>query len=407
MEANSTASSEWRRPKARLLSYPDSKDLLSCGIDAGGLPHLEPKLNHRILLLKDVRLFAANILKQTMLSIGGDVAVHRSVISGRVDYSDCIMMGDLRHYRLLLEKLDSQPNMSEIAVEIRRKVFMTRGPDLELNLCSGLYRWEARPILMGIVNVTPDSFSDGGNCFDHEMAVDHAMKLVNDGADIIDVGGESTRPGATEISPEEEMRRVLTVIKGLASRTSRPISIDTRKAEVARAAIESGAVMINDVSAMTHDPHMLNLAKATGAGIVLMHMRGIPENMQKDTVYKNIVSEVYDYLEGRVNVCIEAGIDPSSIVVDPGIGFGKSLEGNLSLLKHVTEFSSLGVPVLIGHSRKTFIGRVLDSEVNDREEGTDAVTAWAAMSKVDIIRIHDARRARKVVDMINAIQEDR
>lgn len=404
--SNSTASSERWQPKARLLSFPDKNDLLSCGIDPAALSYLIPKLSHRVLLLSDVRLFAANIIKQTMLSIGGDAAVHRSVIAGKIEYSDCIIMGDLRHYIRLVEKLENQPNMSDIAGIIKRQ-FKVKERSLALKLCSKTLRWESVPVIMGIVNTTPDSFSDGGMYTDPGVAVAHALELIGQGADIIDIGGESTRPGASRIDEKTEIERVLPVIKAVALNNGIPISIDTRNAAVAEAAIDSGATIINDVSAMIHDSKMISIAKRSGAGVVLMHMRGTPADMQKNTSYPDVAKTVYDYLEERVDACLDAGIDPMSIMIDPGIGFGKDIEGNLTLIKHIREFSSIGMPVLLGHSRKTFIGKVLDAQVADREEGTDAVTSWAAMQNVDIVRVHDVGRARKTIRMINSILESR
>lgn len=401
--SNSTASSERRQPKARLLSFPDYKDLIYCGIDPAALPYLEPKLHHKVILLRDVRLFAANIIKQSMLSIGGDAAVHRSVISGKTEYSDCVIMGDIRHYKNLIDKLKDQPNMSDIACIISQQLNIKEA-NLRLNLCSRKLEWEIRPAIMGIVNVTPDSFSDGGMYDKPEAAIDHSLELINQGADIIDVGGESTRPGAAPIDEKTEIKRVMPVIKGIALKTDVPVSIDTRNASVAEAAIDSGASIINDVSSMTHDKEMITVAKKTGAGIVLMHMRGSPADMQNNTSYADIVTEIYDYIKKRVNVCLEAGIDPLSIIVDPGVGlFGKSLEGNLSLIKHIREFSSLGLPVMLGHSRKSFIGKVLDLEVQEREEGTDAVTSWAKMQNVDIVRVHNVSRAKRTIRMIDSI----
>lgn len=400
--SNLTTSSERRQPKARLLSFPDFKDLISCGIDPGALPYLEPKLCHKVILLTDVKLFAANIIKQSMLSIGGDAAVHRSVITGKVEYSDCIVMGDLRHYKNLVEKLENQLNMSDIAGIIKNQLNIKKS-DLRLKFCTNTLKWESLPVVMGIVNVTPDSFSDGGVYAEHETAIAHALELISQGADIIDVGGESTRPGASPIDEKTETKRVLPVIKGIALKTGVPISIDTRNASVAEAAIDSGASIINDVSSMTHDKKMITVAKKTEAGIVLMHMRGRPADMQSNTSYTDVVTEIYDYLENRVNVCLEAGIDPLSIIVDPGIGFGKDLEGNLSLIKHISEFSSLGLPVMLGHSRKSFIDKMLDLVVREREEGTDAVTAWAAMQKVDIVRVHNVSRAKRTIQMIDSI----
>ena len=402
MAAKSTPSSRRRCPRARLLSRPDAGCLLACGIDPASLPYLEPKLSHRVLLLEGVKIYIANILKQTMLSFGGDVAVHRGVIAGSVDYSDCVLMGDLRHYRKLVEKLHAQPGMTEVVEMIVGQVFGQR-TELELKLLDRLERWKTRPVIMGILNVTPDSFSDGGAHLDQEAAVEHALAMISEGAQIIDIGGESTRPGAAEVPVTVEIERVITVIERLAQVSPVPISIDTRKASVARRALDKGACLINDVSALS-DPEMMSLAADSGAGVVLMHMRGTPATMQADTAYADIVSEIYDFLEERINACEEADIARQSIVIDPGIGFGKDLAGNLSLIKHIGEFRALGAALMLGHSRKSFIGQTLEANVDEREEGTDAVSAWAMLEGVDIIRVHDVKRAARMRAMLKAIQ---
>jgi len=358
-----------------------------------------------VLLLEGVKIYIANILKQTMLSFGGDVAVHRGVIAGSVDYSDCVLMGDLRHYRKLVEKLHAQPGMRDVVEMIVGQIFGAR-TELELKLIDRLERWETRPVIMGILNVTPDSFSDGGAHLDQEAAVEHALAMIDEGAQIIDIGGESTRPGAAEVPVTVEIERVIPVIERLAAASHVPISIDTRKVSVARRALDKGACLINDVSALS-DPEMTNLAARSGAGVVLMHMRGTPATMQTDTTYADIVTEIYDFLEERINACLEVGIARESIVIDPGIGFGKDLPGNLSLIKHIGEFRSLGAALMLGHSRKSFLGQTLEATVDEREEGTDAVSAWAVLEGVDIIRVHDVKRAARVRAMLRAIQESR
>jgi len=405
MAAKSTPSSRRRQPRARLLSRPDAGCLLACGIDPASLPYLEPKLNHRVLLLEGVKIYIANILKQTMLSFGADVAVHRGVIAGSVDYSDCVLMGDLRHYRKLVEKLHAQPGMTEVVEMIMSQVFGQR-TELELKLGARMARWEKTPVIMGILNVTPDSFSDGGAHLSPDAAVEHALAMIDEGAQIIDIGGESTRPGAAEVPPEVEIARVIPVIKRLAGQSSVPISIDTRKFPVARRALDKGACLINDVSALS-DPEMLSLAAKSGCGVALMHMRGTPVTMQGHTAYADIVPEIYDFLQERIKACLETGIARESIVIDPGIGFGKDLPGNLSLIKHIGDFRSLGVAVMLGHSRKSFIGQTLQTAVDEREEGTDAVSAWAMLEGVDIIRVHDVKRAARMRAMLGAIQESR
>ncbi|MFA5653996.1 MAG: dihydropteroate synthase, partial [Desulfomonilia bacterium] len=231
MAPRSTRSSRKGLPRVRLLAGANGQDILSCGADPASIPYMEPKLHHRNLLVQGVRLYAANILKQSMLSFGGDVAVHRGAISGRVEVSDCLIMGDLRHYRLLVEKLKLQPGMAELAGLIEQQVFADdRG--LGLTLLGKEYHWRDIPVIMGVLNLTPDSFSDGGAWLDPEKAVDHALDMVRSGAGIVDVGGESTRPGARQIGMDDEIARVVPVIRTIASRLDVPVSIDTRKAPV-------------------------------------------------------------------------------------------------------------------------------------------------------------------------------
>lgn len=390
--------------RARLLPYADEQTILSCGADPASLTYMVPKLTHKNLLIEGVRPFAANILKQSMLSLGGDVAVHRNVISGKMEISNCLLMGDLRHYKRLLEKLKSQPGLEAITELIQEQIFFEKkGP--ALTLCSKNYSWDSIPVVMGILNITQDSFSDGGLWYDPVQALDHALELVQQGADILDVGGESSRPGAEIIDSREETARVIPVIEKIASRVSIPISIDTRNADTAEAALGAGACMINDISALSHDPRMLGIAKKTGAGIILMHMRGTPETMQSNTGYLDIVHEIYSFLEDKIKKCLEAGIDRNSILVDPGIGFGKDLKGNLSLIRYISEFKSLRVPVVIGHSRKSFIGSVLDAPVDQRQEGTDAVSSWLITQGVDVLRVHDVQRTCRIRKMILAIKD--
>ena len=403
MARRSTESLRKGLPQARLLFRADQSSLLGCGVDPASLPYLTPKLSHVNLLVKGVKLYAANILKQSMLSIGGDVAVHRHVISGKAETSDCLIMGDLRHFRLLVEKLRLQPGLEPLAESIHLHVFPGKGP-LELSLCGTSVTWQELPVIMGILNVTPDSFSDGGKYLDPDEALNHAREMVRQGAEIIDIGGESSRPGAAAVPPDEETRRVVPVIEQLAGNVRIPISIDTTRAVVAREALKAGATMINDITALRGDPAMMDLAQQSGCGVVLMHMRGDPRTMQTDTAYRDIVSEIYAFLDERIKACLEAGIQPESIIADPGIGFGKDVQGNLRLLRHISEFRSLQVPVMVGHSRKSLIGTILDEEIDQREEGTDAVTAWATMNGVDLVRVHDCRRARRVRTMIRSIE---
>lgn len=402
MARRSTRSLRKGLPQARLLSRADRSSLLACGVDPASLPYLTPKLRHENLLVKGVKLYAANILKQSMLSIGGDVAVHRHAVSGKVDSSDCLIMGDLRHFRLLVEKLKLQPGLDPLAECISMHVF-PKGGALELEFCGKRAAWSDLPVIMGIVNVTPDSFSDGGSYLRHDDALTHALEMIRQGAEIIDIGGASSRPGALDIPPDEEIRRVIPVIEELSKAVNIPISVDTTKAVVADAALEAGASMVNDITALRGDPAMMDLVRDTGCAVVLMHMRGSPRTMQTDTEYRDIVSEIYGFLDERITACMDAGISQESIIVDPGIGFAKDIQGNLAILRHISEFRSLQVPLLVGHSRKSFIGNILDEGVDQREEGTDAVTAWAVMNGVDLVRVHDCLHARRVRTVIRSV----
>lgn len=256
-----------------------------------------------------------------------------------------------------------------------------------------------RPCIMGILNVTPDSFSDGSCYVDPALAVEHARQMVTDGADIIDIGGESTRPGAFPVSAAEEIRRVIPVIERLATVVSVPLSIDTSKAEVARLAIAAGAEIINDISGLTFDPAMIGVAAATGAGVVVMHTRGRPEVMQANTDYCDLVAEVRSFFVDRSQAARAAGIAPDSLVIDPGIGFGKDVSGNIRLLQELQSFNDLGYPLLLGTSRKGFIGRILHRDVHDRLYGTAATMAFGLMQGAAVFRVHDVRAMRDLLDM--------
>jgi dihydropteroate synthase len=261
----------------------------------------------------------------------------------------------------------------------------------------------ARTRIMGILNVTPDSFSDGGQFHRFDAAIAQAEKMVEDGADIIDIGGESTRPGSDSVSLDEESGRVLPVIEHLAKNLSIPISIDTCKAEIARRAVDSGAEIINDVSALRFDPEMMAVARKTGCPVVLMHMRHTPKDMQQEPRYDALMPEVISFMGERIDKCIEGGIDPEAIVIDPGIGFGKTVEHNLEIIRELDRLRSLGCPILVGPSRKATIGAVLGAETHDRLEGTAATVAVSIAGGAHIVRVHDVKEMARVAKMTDAI----
>ena len=254
-----------------------------------------------------------------------------------------------------------------------------------------------RPLLMGIVNVTPDSFSDGGRFFDSEAAIAHALQLVADGADLLDIGGESTRPYADVIHADDELERVLPVIQALASKVSIPISIDTTKSKVARAAIDAGAEIINDITGLTGDAAMVGLAAATSVGVCAMHMQGTPQTMQDNPAYSDVVAEVREYLRERRDTLVAAGIDLERICLDPGIGFGKTHEHNIALMRHCRELHALNCPILVGHSKKGFLGKLIGNKEADRKSATVGAALSLAVQGVQIIRVHDVRPVREAL----------
>lgn len=281
---------------------------------------------------------------------------------------------------------DSSPN------RLRRWRFLSRD-----------YQLGRFPLVMGILNATPDSFSDGGKFLEINAAVEHGLKLAEDGADLIDIGGESTRPGSAAVSLEEELSRTIPVIELLAAQTAVPISIDTTKSEVARQAIAAGAEIINDISGLTFDSAMINACAETGAGVICMHIKGTPQDMQDEPHYEDVVSDVRDFLQHRLEVLSESGIPADRVVVDPGIGFGKTAEHNLQLLANVESLRSLGRPVLIGHSRKRFLSKVLGRSVEERTAGTIGVAIAAASQSADIIRVHDVQAVRDSLTAWHAV----
>lgn len=260
-----------------------------------------------------------------------------------------------------------------------------------------------RPLIMGILNVTPDSFSDGGHFFSLDAAVERALEMEREGADIIDIGGESTRPNAPAVGAAQELDRVIPVIEALTRRIQVPISIDTYKAEVARAACAAGAEIVNDVTGLMFDPDMARVTAEADAGVVVMHTRGMPDTMQADTGYEDLVSEVKRYLVQSVALAREAGIADSRIAVDPGLGFGKSVEGNLELIRRLAEFRELGFPVLVGPSRKSFVGAVTGRGGGERIFGTAAAVAMSIAHGASIIRVHDVAAMKDVAVMARAL----
>ena len=379
--------------------------LRKLGVDPYGIESMMPKMTHLNILLEGIKCNIANIIKQEMLSIGGDAAVSRSSVSCSVEETDVIIMGTTKQINRFADKISVQPlGLSDISKDIKQ-LLMNISQDLfVLRTLKREIVLGERTQIIGILNVTPDSFSDGGFSNVPETAIEYGLRMVEEGADFIDVGGESSRPGAEPVSVEEERARVIPVIKGLADRVKIPLSIDTTKAEVAREAIENGAEIINDISAMSFDAEMVNIIADKGAAVILMHMRGNPQNMQKgDLSYKSLLGDIIEFLSDKMQKAQLSGIDLENIMIDPGIGFGKTGEDSMRLLKYLSELKILGRPIVTGVSRKSFIGKITGGGPLDRMEGTAAAVTAAIMNGTNIVRVHDVKAMKKVAAMADAI----
>jgi dihydropteroate synthase len=394
--------------RVEILSVRDAeREMSRIGTHPEGIRIMAPKAVFRIVKIHSLAPWQANVLKQEMLSLGAEAATASGCINCSCMASDVLLMGTLAHFICLAEKLKRQsPTFQTLAEKILE---VARSPSMlekyEWHLPGQVLRPDLRSIIMGIVNVTPDSFSDGGKYFDAAAAVEHAMRMESDGADILDIGGESSRPGSEPVSADEEMRRVLPVIETLRGKTRLPVSIDTTKAVVAESAIKSGAAIVNDISALRHDPRMASLCAEKKVGVVLMHMKGEPKTMQISPVYEDVVEEVSDFFKERMCAAMDAGIDREAIVLDPGIGFGKALEHNLALMRSLGKLAAWHErPLLLGVSRKSFIGALTGAEIDERLPGTLAAVVACALRGASILRVHDVAVCRAALQIADALR---
>ncbi len=404
--------SSFHNPRVLVLSDEAEirAEMSRVGPEEQGIAHMLPKAQHFLVKLEKVRRPVAHILKETFLSKGGDAVVNRGLIVATVDESDVILCGTLKQYDQALSSLREQgfgcdrlAEQIETAIRNYNSVPITTSHK-DHRVRAVLSAISKKTLVMGILNVTPDSFSDGGQFLDPNAALEHGIKMVEDGADIIDVGGESTRPGSDPIPAEEEIRRVVPVIEALANRLDVAISIDTYKADVARAALDAGACIVNDISAASFDPNMVGLIAERGCPAVLMHIKGTPKNMQHNPTYDDMMGEICSYLYQRIRTLVDAGANEKLLMVDPGFGFGKTVDHNLELLRRLRELKSIGRPIVVGTSRKSTIGKVLgDLPVEERLEGTAATVAIAIANGADIIRVHDVKEMARVARMTDAI----
>lgn len=389
------------------LSARDAREVLEqIHVDPYGIEAMLPKMRHLNLRMDGVPCKVANILKQEMLSLGGDAAVARGAVGCTVPATDVLLMGTRKQLLRLADKLTRQPfGLEELAAGIGQILDHVDRNEYVLRTSRRCIPIQGRALIMGILNVTPDSFSDGGTFATREKAVAHGLRMVAEGADIIDIGGESSRPGADPVPVEEERRRVIPVIERLAGQVDVPISVDTTKAAIAEAALSAGAEIVNDISALQFDRAMPSVVGASGAAVVLMHMRGRPKDMQEGELsYRDLIADILSCLQDRMKAAEGAGIDAERMILDPGIGFGKTADDNLRILRHLREFKTLGRPVLLGVSRKSFIGHITGDDDPERLEGTAAAVTAAILGGAAIIRVHDVRAMKKVAVMSEAIR---
>ncbi|MGC8842537.1 MAG: dihydropteroate synthase [bacterium] len=382
------------------------QEMKRMNVSVEGIERMLKKGEFLQILLPKVPHYLANIFKQKMLALGGECAVSWDTVKGGEGLTDCLLMGTRKQIEALILYIHEQPfsSLREISEELDgvlrnygRKEWLLPLPRHPLSL-------GGKPKIMGILNITPDSFYDGGRYNELDRAIARAEEMVEEGASIIDVGGESTRPGSESVSLEEELRRVIPAIKELVKRIDLPISIDTYKAEVARRAIEEGAEMVNDISALRFDEKMVEVVREHKVAVVLMHMKGTPKDMQENPYYEDVVGEVYDFLKERVEWAQMNGIERDYLLIDPGIGFGKRTIDNIELIRRLSEFRSLGLPILIGPSRKSFLGNILGGlPPEERLEGTAAAVAVSVLKGASIIRVHDVKEMKRVVEVAYAL----
>ncbi|MGC9125502.1 MAG: dihydropteroate synthase, partial [Caldisericaceae bacterium] len=345
----------------------------------------------------------ANILKQEFLSSGGDVAVNRDVASWKTSTTDCLLMGTRKVYLKVLEKISNEPyfGLKQVYSEVSKAIASETIPSYRIR--GRWFDFESRRYIMGILNVTPDSFSDGGQFLSFNDALRHANEMIEDGADIIDVGGESTRPGADPVSESEEIKRVIPVIDAVRkSFPDIPISIDTYKSKVAEEALKSGADIINDISGFRFDEKMTDIAARFNAPVIVMHIKGTPKDMQQNPEYKDLMRELLEYFQERIPVLESRGV--KDIIIDPGIGFGKRAQDNLNIIRNLKELTLFNKPILIGLSNKSFIGKITSQKVNERLFGTVAANAIVLCNGANIVRVHDVKPHREMLQIIEAIE---
>lgn len=396
--------------KIKLLHIDDlkeaEKEIKMIGSHPGGVSRMAPKAVFRAVKLFDLKPSFANIIKQGMLSIGGDASISKGCVECSVESTDVLMIGTIKHFKLLRQNMQSQ-NLS--LIELSEKVWevvynSSKSLEITWKCRSKTFDLTRKTLIMGILNLTPDSFSDGGLYYnDLDKVLFRAEEMIKDGADIIDIGGESSRPGAEPVDAEEELNRILPALEKIKLNLGATVSIDTYKSYVAEECLRKDADIINDISALQFSSDMAGVVKAHDAGVVLMHMQKNPKEMQNNPQYLDVIADIGEFLCERIKFCEQAKIDLDRIAIDPGIGFGKTAENNLQIIKNLKSFSYIRCPILVGPSRKSFIGEILNLPVNERDEGTAASVCASIMNGAKIIRVHDVKTASRIAKMTDAI----
>ena len=369
------------------------------GADEGGLRWMAPKAVHRVIKVENIKLPAAIIMKEEMLGKGGEAALNRAAGNLKTETTDVLLMGTVKQFNEMVSKLKMQPfGLRQVAEKLAGILQNLEGCGIsEINCRGHKLPLGERTLIMGILNVTPDSFSDGGKFSDIDKAVQHAREMVALGADIIDLGGESTRPMHEPLSLDDELSRVIPAVRRLVAEVDVPISIDTYKAEVAGQALQAGAHMINDIWGLRADPDMAKtVAQYDDVPLIMMHN-------QNGTDYNSMMDDILAWLQESIDMALAAGVRKENLILDPGIGFGKTTEQNLEVMKRLWEFKALGYPVLLGTSRKSMIGNTLDLPPAERVEGTAATVTFGIAQGMDIVRVHDIKEMVRVVRMTDAM----
>jgi len=380
------------------------------GVDPYGAKIMLPKVSTFLIRLTAFNNIAANILKQEMLSLGAEAAIARGALTGKTKKTDILLIGQLAQFNALANKLKIQPfGLQKLAEELDENIKNFTKNNFGLPLKNGFLNLSKETQIMGIINLTPDSFSHDGlyqkfNNNYPDLALKKAQTLVADGANIIDLGGASSRPGAKNISIKEELRRTIPIVKLLAKKIRVPISIDTTKPEVAKRALDAGAQIINDICGL-RDKRMIKVAARYKAAVIIMHMLGRPANMQKIIAYESLIEDIILYLKKSILSAVAAGVKPDKIIIDPGIGFGKTPAHNLTIIKHLADFKVLGKPILIGPSRKSFISKVLRGNSQSQTTGTLATCVIAAEHGANIVRVHDVKEVKQSLKMVEAVKK--